>query len=431
MPQTNRRSFLKKLGGTAAAVSIAPLFDPLYAEELKNAVNKISHLPPDEAAKDEDFWRFIQQSYTVSASIINLNNGGVSPQPKVVQEAFERFNRLSNEAPSYYMWRVLDKGREPLREKLAGLAGCSPEEIAINRNTTEALETIIFGMRLKAGDEVVLTKFDYPNMINSWKQREKRDGIVLKFIDLDLPMEDEKEIVRTFEKAFTSKTKVVLITHVINWTGQILPARAIADAAHKRGIEVIVDAAHSFAHIDYKISDLDCDYLGTSLHKWLCAPFGSGFVYIKKEKIKNMWTMFSNDDPNSEDIRKFEALGTRSFPTEQAIGNAINFHTMIGSKRKEARLRYLKNYWAERVAKLPKVKLHTSLKPEFSCALTTFSIEGYTPVEIDKHLFGKYKIHTTNINREHVQGVRVTPHVYTTLYDLDRLIKAIEELAIN
>jgi len=431
MSQTNRRSFLKKLGGTAAAFSIAPFFDPIYAEELKSAINKISHLPPAEAAKDEDFWRFIQQSYTVSASIINLNNGGVSPQPKVVQDAFERFNRLCNEAPSYYMWRVLDKGREPLREKLAGLAGCSPEEIAINRNTTEALETIIFGLRLKAGDEVVLTNFDYPNMINSWKQREKRDGIVLKFIDLDLPVEDEKDIVKTFEKAFTSKTKVVLITHIINWTGQILPARAIADAAHKRGIEVIVDAAHSFAHIDYKISDLNCDYLGTSLHKWLCAPFGTGFIYVKKEKIKNMWTMFSNDDPNSDDIRKFEALGTRSFAIEQAIGNAINFHTMIGSKRKEERLRYLKNYWAEKVVKLPKVKLHTSLKPEFSCALTTFSIEGYTPAEIDKHLFGKYKIHTTNINREHVHGVRVTPHVYTTLYDLDRLIKAIEELAIN
>ncbi len=431
MPQTNRRSFLKKLGGATAAISIAPFFDPLYAEELKGAVSKISHLSPAEAAKDEDFWRFIQQSYTVSTGIINLNNGGVSPQPKVVQDAFERFNRLCNEAPSYYMWRVLDKGREPLRDKLAALAGCSSEEIAINRNTTEALETIIFGLRLKAGDEVVLTNYDYPNMINSWKQREKRDGIVLKFIDLDLPMEDEKEIVKTYEKAFTSKTKVVLITHIINWNGQILPARAIADAAHKRGIEVIVDAAHSFAHIDYKISDLDCDYFGTSLHKWLCAPFGTGFIYVKKEKIKNMWTLFSNDDPESDDIRKFEVLGTRSFATEQAIGNAINFHTMIGSKRKEERLRYLKNYWAKKVVKLPKVKLSTSLKPEFSCALTTFSIDGYTPAEVGKHLFGKYKIHTTNINRENVHGVRVTPHVYTTLYDLDRLIKAIEELAMK
>jgi len=426
---SQRRDFFKKLGGAAAAMSLAPLFDPVYAAELNNAVKSIANLPPEEVAQDETFWKFIQQSYTVSANITNLNNGGVSPQPKVVQDAFERFNRLSNEAPSYYMWRILDQGREPIREKLAYLADCSPEEIAINRNTTEALESIVFGLNLNAGDEVVVSNFDYPNMMHSWKQREKRDGVVLKYVKLDMPMEDEKEIVKRFEAAFTSKTKIVHITQMINWTGQILPAKAITAAAHKRGIEVILDGAHAFAHINFSLKDIDCDYFGTSLHKWLCAPFGTGFMFIKKEKIAKLWTLFSNDDPNSDDIRKFEVLGTRSFPTEQGIGNAIKFHMSIGGERKEKRLHYLKNYWMEKVKDVPGIKLYTSFKPQFACALATFGIEGKEPGDIATFLFKEYKIHTTTIDKEGVKGVRITPHVYTTLYDLDRLVKAIKEFA--
>ena len=246
------------------------------------------------------------------------------------------------------MWRILDQGREPLREKIALLAGCSAEEIAFNRNTTEGLNTIIFGLNLKAGDEVVLTKYDYPNMMNAWKQREKRDGIKLVWIDLDLPVESDDVFVEKFANAITDKTKIVHITHMLNWTGQILPARKIADIAHKRGCQVIVDASHSFVHIDYKISDLDCDYYATSLHKWLCAPFGTGFMYIRKGMVKNVWALLSAPIPDADNIGKFEALGTRSFAAEMAIGNAIDFHYLIGSKRKEQRLRYLKNYLCEK-----------------------------------------------------------------------------------
>jgi len=430
MKLNQRRDFIKLFSCAASGIAVSPFFDMTYANELFDQTKKIANLSPFDAAKDEDFWGYIKQTYTVSNTIINLNNGGVSPQPKVVQDAFERFNRMSNEAPSYYMWRILDKGREPLRDKLAQLAGCSSEEIAINRNTTEALETIIFGLNLKKGDEVVVSNFDYPNMMNSWKQRAKRDGVVLKVVKLDVPMENEEEIVSRYENAITSKTKIVHVTHMINWTGQVLPAKAITKMAHNKGAEVIVDGAHSFAHIDYNISDINCDYFGTSLHKWLCAPFGSGLLYVKKEKIEKLWTMFSNDNPNSNDIRKFENLGTRSFPTEQAIGNAIDFHKSIGIKRKEERLRYLKNYWMEKIKDLPDVILYTSFTSEYSCALATFGIKGKDPIELSRSLFSKYKIHTTNINHEGVKGVRVTPHVYTTLYDLDRLVKAIKELAL-
>lgn len=426
---TTRRSFVKQFGGIAGAITLTGFLNPVFAEELKKATDKIANLSPEEAASNEDFWGWVQESYTVSPNVINLNNGGVSPQPRVVQEALEKYNRLCNEGPSYYMWRILDQGRESLRMKLADLSGCSPDEIAINRNSTEALNTVIFGLNLKAGDEVVLTNHDYPSMVNAWKQREMRDGIKLNFITLGLPIEDEAEIVKRFKQAFTSKTKVVHITHMINWTGQVLPAKAIAKAAHERGIEVLVDGAHSFAHMDYKVTDLDCDYFGTSLHKWLCAPLGSGMVYIKKDKIKNVWPLLSSKEPVSEDIRKFESLGTRSFPSEMAIGYAINFHNVIGSKRKEERLRYLKNYWAEKAVNIPGVKLNTSFKPEFACALANFSIEGLKPSDIENKLFDKYKIHTVAIDRDDVKGVRITPHVYTTIKDLDRLVKAIGEIA--
>ncbi|MEY3367421.1 MAG: hypothetical protein RI973_576, partial [Bacteroidota bacterium] len=254
---------------------MSPFLSSAQGRDLLSALDHYSSTAASDLAQDEDFWQLVRQAYTVSPNIINLNNGGVSPHPKVVQEAVERYNQLSNEAPSYYMWRILDQGREPLRQRLAELAGCSPEELAINRNSSEALETIIFGLRLKAGDEVVLTRQDYPNMINAWKQREHRDGVVLKWINLELPGMSASAIVEQFKSAFSAATRVVHITHMINWNGHILPARQIAQEARQRGIEVLVDAAHTFAHLDYKISDLDCDYFGTSLHKWLCAPFGS------------------------------------------------------------------------------------------------------------------------------------------------------------
>ena len=365
-------------------------------------------------------------AYTVSPNLVNLNNGGVSPQPKVVQEAVERYNQLSNEAPSYYMWRTLAEGKEGVREKLARLAGCTADEIAINRNSSEALETIIFGLRLQAGDEVVLTKQDYPNMINAWKQRAHRDGIVLKWISLDLPLEDADHITDQFTSAFTARTKVVHITHMINWSGQILPVRQIARAARERGIEVLVDAAHTFAHLDYKIPDLECDYFGTSLHKWLCAPFGSGLLYVRKDKIRNLYPLFGAPDPESEDIRKFENLGTRSFAIEQAIGQAVDFHHMIGSARKEKRLHYLKNYWAEKVLEIPGVQVHTSLRPEFGCAIGLLAVEGAEPRKIASYLHKNFKIHTVAIDWENIHGVRVTPNVYTTTRDLDRFIDGVK-----
>lgn len=429
MPMEPRRKFIQKVGLLAGAFSANSLFNQAHAASWEAASQRIQGLTPEAAAQDEDYWMVIQQAYTVNSNLIILNNGGVSPSPRVVQEAVERYNKLSNEGPSYYMWRILDQGREPLRHKLAVLAGCSPEEIAVNRNATEALNTVIFGLDLKAGDEVIGTKQDYPNMINAWKQRAEREGIVYTQLSFKFPIENDEEIVNAYEKAITSKTKIIHITHVINWIGQIMPVKKICAMAKKYNLEVIVDGAHSFGLLDFKIPELGCDYFGTSLHKFLSAPIGSGMLWIKKEKISKIWPLVCNDKPRGEDIRKFETLGTRSFPIEQGIGEAVNFQNAIGSKRKEERIRYLKNYWASKVVDIPKVKIHTSFKPEYACAICGVSIDGMTPGELDSALFNTYKIHTVGIVWENVSCVRITPHVYTRLQDLDKLVMAIGEIA--
>jgi selenocysteine lyase/cysteine desulfurase len=327
------------------------------------------------------------------------------------------------------MWRILDQGREPLRTNLAALAGCDAEEIAINRNSSEGLETVIFGLQLKAGDEVVAAKQDYPNMINAYKQRELREGIKMVWINLELPSEDEDYLVSQYVNAFTSKTKVVHITHIINWNGQILPVKKIAEAAHKRGIEVVVDGAHSFAHFEFKVPDLDADYFAASLHKWLYAPIGSGMLYVRKSKIKNIYPLFAMGEPLKDDIRKFEALGTRPMFIEQAIGKALEFHDMIGSERKEKRLHYLKNYWFDKVKDIPKVQLHTSFDPKWGCAIGNVSVEGKKVGDLDGFLLDKYRVHTVGIEWENIHGVRVTPNVYTTLKNLDVLVEGITAFA--
>lgn len=425
-----RRQFLRKMTEFGAAFAVSPFLQSTQGNKLLEAFERTQAQKLEEATTDEAFWHQIQQAYTVNANVVNLNNGGVCPQPKVVQEAVEHYNRLSNEAPSYYMWRVLDMGREPLRKKLAELLGASPDEVAINRNSSEGLETIIFGLRLQAGDEVVLTKQDYPNMINAYKQREHRDGIKLNWISLDLPLEDDDQIVNAYVNAFTDKTKVVHITHMINWCGQIIPVKKIADAAHERGIEVVVDSAHTFAHLDYTIDDLGADYWATSLHKWLCAPFGSGLLYVKKEKISRLYPLFGAPDPESDDIRKFEHLGTRSFAIEQAIGHAVNFFHMIGAERKEARLHYLKNYWAEKVRELPGVSIGTSLHRKYGCAIGLLQVEGHDPTDVANYLFRNYRLHTVGIKWENINGVRITPNVYTMPKDLDVLVEAIKKYPV-
>ncbi|MFZ6009643.1 MAG: aminotransferase class V-fold PLP-dependent enzyme [Bacteroidota bacterium] len=427
----SRRSFFRRSFGVAGALSLSPLISQAMAEDVSDALISLNQISPAVAANDEELWARIAQAFTVSPNMLNLNNGGVSPQPKVVQDAVDRYYHMSNEAPTYFMWQILDKGREGMRRKLADLAGTPPETVAVNRNATEALATITWGLTLNKGEEVIMTKQDYPNMINAWKQKELREGIKIKWLNLTLPVENEETIVKAFVDATTAKTKVWHITHMINWTGQIMPVKKLCEEARKRNIISVVDGAHTFAHMDFKIPDFDPDYFGTSLHKWLCAPFGTGMLYVRKENIGGLWPLFPNDKPQAADIRKFETLGTRSFAPEQAIGQAVDFHNAIGSKRKEERLRLLKNTWCEKVKNHPRVKLHVSLKPEFACALGNFSIDGLEPEEISAKLFIDHQIHVVAIKWENISGVRVTPHVYTSVKDMERFAEAVIKIATS
>jgi selenocysteine lyase/cysteine desulfurase len=417
----NRRSFIRQtatiLGSLALHSKVSAAF-PLDKQQIL-----------DESGPEEDFWNQVRQAYACSPTILNLNNGGVCPAPRAAMDALDYYNRMCNEVPSYYMWRVLDQDRESLRQNLADLAGVSADEIAINRNATESLNTLIFGLQLEAGDEVILSKYDYPNMIHAWKQREMRDGIKLVWVDLDLPSEDADALTEPYISKITDKTRLIHLTHIINWSGQLMPVRKITDAAHARGVEVLVDGAQSFACLDHKIPDLGCDYWGTSLHKWLCAPYGNGMMWIKKEKISRVYALLSCADPATDDIRKFENLGTRSFPQEMATGYSLDLHHLIGSKRKQDRLQFLRKYWMDRVADAPGVYFNTPNNNDWAVVLGNFGIEGMEAGEISNVLFKNYKIHTTTINWESIHGVRVSPNVYTSIQEMDKFVAAVHEIA--
>jgi len=425
----SRRDFLSKVGkGVGLAALASPVVGAL-ANDLKAAAKRVEHLSPFDAARDEDFWFDIQQSFSVTRGIMNLNNGGVSPSPKLVTEAFVRYTWQQEDATAYTMWQVLEPQSEMVRTGLAEIFGCDPEEIAITRNASESLEIALFGMDLKRGDEVLTTTQDYPRMITTLQQRERREGLVLKQIKIPVPPKDLSEITHAFERAITPKTRVILICHMINLTGQIMPVKEICDMARRKGVEVIVDGAHAFAHVDAKVKDLGCDYYGTSLHKWLFAPKGTGLLFVKKEKIPALWPLMAASDKQNDDIRKFEEIGTHSAAMRLAIGEAILFHNGIGARRKEERMRYLRNYWADQIKDIPNVRFHTSMAPNQSCGIANVEIEGVEPGPLTSYLMRKHKIFTVAIVHDEFKGLRITPNVYTTLKELDHFAAVMTDVA--
>jgi len=427
--ELDRRRFLAMAGkgiGLAAlcTASIAALLEQVHA-----AAKRIAHLPPERAAMDEDFWFDIQQAFSVTRGIINLNNGGVSPSPRIVTEALVRYIWEQEDATAYTMWQILEPQSETVRTALAELFGCDREEIAITRNASESLEILLMGLDLKSGDEILTTTQDYPRMLTTLRQREIREGLVLKMIKVPIVPKDLDEITEEFEKGITNKTRVILISHVINITGQITPVKAVCELAQSKGIEVIVDGAHSFAHFDFNQSDLGCDYYGTSLHKWLFAPKGTGLLYVKRERIEKIWPLMAAEKKQAADIRKFEEIGTHSAAPKLAIGEAILFHNGIGPQRKEARLRYLSRYWMNRLKELPNARFHTSFDKNQSCGIANIEIMDIDPVALASYLMDKHKIFTTPIVHDEFKGIRITPNVYTTLNELDRFCEVMEAVA--
>src|SRR5258707_1085739 len=424
-----RRNFLSFAGKGLGLATLSSGTIAALLKEVQAATKTVAHLTPEQAAMDEDYWSQIQNAFTVSRGMINLNNGGVSPSPRMVTEALVRYTWEQEDATAYTMWQLLEPQSETIRTGLAEMFGCDREEIAITRNASESLEILLMGMDFKSGDEILTTTQDYPRMLTTLRQREKRENLKLKLIQIPIPPKNLNEITAAFEKGITDHTRLILIAHQINITGQITPVKASCAMSRAKGIETIVDGAHSFAQFDFKQKDLGCDYFGTSLHKWLYAAKGTGMLYVKRDKIEKLWPLMAAEAKQVSDIRKFEEIGTHSAAPKLAIGEALLFHNGIGGKRKEARLRYLSRYWINQLKKGPKIRFNTSFAPSQSCAIANVHIDGTNPEAVTKYLFDKHHIFTVPIVHEEFQGIRITPNVYTTLNELDRFCEQMELIA--
>ena len=422
-----RRSFLNRAAHGISGGLVAASFNEKGLAHAIDAVRYVADRTPEEAARDEDFWLEIQRAFTVDRTLINLNNGGVSPSPRIVQEAMRRYLEYSNHAPTYSMWRILDPGIDSVRRRLARNFGCDPEEIAITRNASESLENCQLGLDLKAGDEVLTTNQDYPRMLTTWRQRARREGIVLREISIPIHLKSREEIVDIFARHITPRTRVMHFCHITNLSGQIYPVRELCQLARSRGIEAIVDGAHAYAHFPFKHGDLDCDYYGTSLHKWLTAPFGTGMLYVRKEKIPRVWALMASEERNDANIRKFEEIGTHPSANALAINEALDFYEGIGAERKAARLRYLFHRWAKRLEVNPRVRIHTSYDPRQSCGLALFDIEGVDLGKLALYLEQTHRVITTPIVHAEFRGIRITPNVYTTVREIDTFAELVEK----
>ena len=415
--------------GRPAALGVLAAFDPLGLRAALARAAEYAGSAAD-AAGDEAFWFEIQQAFTVDRSVVNLNNAGVSPSPAVVQAAQKRHLDFSSSMPPpVALWEVLEPQRETVRQRLARAFGAEGEEIALVRNASEGLEICQLGFDLHRGDEVLTSNQDYPRMITAFEQRARREGIVLKQFSLPVPAEDDDEIVDRYRRNITPGTKLILVCHMINLTGQILPVKRVVELGRERGIPVIVDGAQSFAHVDFTHADLGCGYFATSLHKWLFAPHGTGMLYVKRDKIRDLWPLMAAPEAMVADIRKFEEIGTHPAAQNLAIAEALTFHEGIGAARKAARLRYLRDRWALRLARHDRMRLHTSLKPGKACGIANVEIVGVETRRLADHLWRRHHILVTPIVHPEFSGVRISPSVYTTAEEIDRFSEAMETIA--
>lgn len=425
----SRRNFVNALLGAGIA---APVMRGDAFRRLIRAQEAGGMLAPAIVSDDESYWSEIQRAFDLDRTMVNLNNGGCSPAPTHVLEQMIRDLRFTNELPVEHMWRVLEPRIESVRRDLAKEFGCDPEEMAITRNASEANMTMINGIDLKAGDEAIMTTQNYPRMQNAWTQRQRRDGIVLKRVKIETPVKSTASYVNQIAAAITPRTRVIEVMHISFQTGYIAPVREIVELAKPKGIQVFVDGAHAFAHFPFTRDELGVDYYGTSLHKWLHAPIGTGFLYVRKDKIKSTWPMMAGGIDQEGDIRKYEEIGTHPAANHNAISVAMAFHRGIGIDRKIARLRYLRDRWAKQVlAASDRAHMITEIGPDKSGAIGVFGIDGMDMGKLGGWLLSQHRIVTTPMVTDEFKGMRITPNVYTTIDEVDlfadRVIKAIKQ----
>ena len=418
----DKRTFLKNAG-------LMGLVAPLGFAHLQSAVAAVGGADPRRVASDEDFWRAIRGDYSIKPDYINLENGYYCFMPQqTLEHQIEHLRRVNYEG-SYYMRTVQQQNKQLVAGKVAEVVGCTAEEVAITRNTTESLDLIIGGLDWQRGDEAVMAEQDYGAMLNHFRFVARRFGVVNRMVSIPNHPGDDDEIVDLYASAITDKTRLLMVCHMVNITGQVLPVRKICDMAHARGVEVMVDGAHAYSHIDFQMRDLDCDYYGTSLHKWLSAPLGSGMLYVRKEKIDTVWPLLAERDLEPNDLRRLNHIGTHPVHVDLGILNAIEYQNAIGLERKEARLKYLQHYWTSQLRDVPRVIINTPADIHRHGGIGNVGIEGIDPRELADTLMKDYRIFTVSIDRPGVRGLRITPNLYTTTRELDALVSAIKELS--
>ncbi|MBL7999209.1 MAG: aminotransferase class V-fold PLP-dependent enzyme [Candidatus Kapabacteria bacterium] len=421
----SRRSILGALTGTGLA-----MLNPSSFASVVRSLASFAQQGGSDIASDEQFWLHIQDAFDVDRSIINLNNGGVSPAPRVVMESLRQAMEYSNTAPSYTMWRHQEPNIELIRSQLAAMFAADSEEIAITRNASESLETLQLGIDLKRGDEVITTTQDYPRMLTTWDQRARRDGVIITKVDYPVPLLNHDDYVERIASAITPRTRIIHISHVCFMTGQILPVRRITDLARAKNIVCIVDGAHAFAQFPFTRAELGCDYYGCSLHKWLYGPIGTGFLYIQKDLIKNVWSLMASPKDMESNIRKFEEIGTHPAALHNALGAAVMFNQSLTLERKAARYRHLHNIWTERLSHYDNVKYMSNLADTRNwCGMITVNIEGTDLNKLQTYLFEKHRIFTVGITHEQFKGLRITPAVYTRAADMHHFADVMERVA--
>lgn len=414
----HKREFVRTLGGASLAL--------LFGEDLWA---HYAALPPHQVAQDEAFWARIRRQYLLTPEYINLENGYYLMQAQPVLEAFiGRVREVNRQASRYMRTRQFDD-KAAVRDRLAAMAGVPPETLIITRNTTESLDTVIGGFPWEAGDEAVMAAQDYGAMLDMFRLQARRHGIVNRVVSLPMDPRSDEEIVQRYESAITPRTRLLMVCHMVNVTGQILPVAKIADMAHRHGVQVMVDGAHSFAQLEFAVSDLHCDYFAASLHKWLACPLGAGILHVRRDHIAELWPTFADLSVPDDDIRKLNHTGTHPVHTDLAIHDAIAFHEGVGIRRKEARLRYLQRYWTDKVRGVPGITLNSPGDPARTGAIANVGVAGHDPAALMQTLFERYRIWTVAIDSAGVRGVRITPHLFTSTADLDALVRALRELA--
>jgi selenocysteine lyase/cysteine desulfurase len=418
----HKRQFIKNVLMTSVGA-------PLGLSTLAKSFEAKASVPANILAKDDAFWEELRKQYLLKPDYINLENGYYNFLPQPLLEKYIEHIKEVNYQGSYYMRTVQWDNKNKVAARLAALAGCSAEELIITRNTTESLDLAIGGQNWNPGDEAIMAEQDYGAMLDMFTQVKDRYGVVNKIISVPNHPKDDEEIVDLYRKSITPKTKMILVSHMINISGQILPIRKICDMAHEFGVQVMVDGAHAFAHIQYRIEDLHCDYYAASLHKWLSVPLGAGILYVNKSRIENVWPLIADGEKQKNKIKRLNHVGTHPVHTDLTINDSIDYYEMIGHERKEARLRYLQLYWSEKVRNIPKIIVNTPADASRSCGIANVGIEGIKPGDLAQRLLKEFNIYTVAIDYAHIHGCRITPNLYTTTQELDQFVKALRTLA--